>query len=210
MKHEQCTEDRFLKDIATHQLDVVLDNGLLYRHLRFRRPGSYCMGFDIITWPGYLAYCGDMGAYTFTRVEDMFTFFRDDRWRQGQPGLHINPGYWSQKCVAADRDDGITEYDADLFRERILEWLNDIEADDELRQAVHDEILPHADDGEALACAAVYDFGFDGRNPFQDFFEVNLRVYTLRFLWCCYALAWGIGKYDEHKAKAVSNPTCPA
>lgn len=199
MKQRALTQEQFLKDIAEHKIKVLLDNGL-YRHLRFRRPGTFCMGFDLITWPGYLCHCGDMGSYTFTRVEDMFTFFRDDRWHQGEHGLSINPQYWSEKVVAADRD-GIMEYDADLFRERIIEWLNENDSDDDLREAVRNEIMPYADEGETRVRDAVNSFEHNGRDPFRDFDEVNLRVYTFRFLWCCYALVWGIGKYDEQKAK---------
>ena len=28
--------------------------------------------FDIVTWPGYLCYSGDMGCFVFTRLPDMF------------------------------------------------------------------------------------------------------------------------------------------
>jgi hypothetical protein len=34
---------------------------------------------------------------------------------------------------------------------------------------------------------------------FEDFREVDCEEYTHRFLWCCYALAWGIEKYDAAK-----------
>jgi hypothetical protein len=34
------------------------------------------MGFDVVTWPGHLSISGDMGCFVFTRVDDMFTFFR--------------------------------------------------------------------------------------------------------------------------------------
>lgn len=50
----------------------------IYRHIRFRQPGTMCMHFDLITWPGYLCYTGDMGTYVFTRLADMFEFFRTD------------------------------------------------------------------------------------------------------------------------------------
>ncbi|MEN5374297.1 hypothetical protein [Stenotrophomonas hibiscicola] len=42
---------RFEKDTAEHQMEVLLDNGV-YRHLRFKRPGSYAFSFDVVTWPG--------------------------------------------------------------------------------------------------------------------------------------------------------------
>ena len=74
-----CTEQSFLKDVAEHQMTVLRDDGV-NRHVQFRRPGTICMGFELITWPGYLCYTGDMGTYVFRRLEDMFEFFRTDRY----------------------------------------------------------------------------------------------------------------------------------
>ena len=80
----------FGRDIAQHELQILRDDGL-YRHLRCSRPETYCFGFDIVTWPGYLAYVGDMGSYVFSRVEDMFTFFGGDTTRS------IDYRYWAEK-----------------------------------------------------------------------------------------------------------------
>lgn len=70
-------ESRFLADVKDHKISIVRDDGV-YRHVRFAKPETVCMHFDLITWPGYLAYVGDMGAFTFTRLRDMFEFFRGD------------------------------------------------------------------------------------------------------------------------------------
>src|ERR1035438_10338294 len=67
--------ESFLADVAEHAMAVMQDNGV-YRHLRFRKPGSSNMWFDLITWPGSLVISGDMGTWAFSRVEDMFAFFR--------------------------------------------------------------------------------------------------------------------------------------
>lgn len=91
-------ESRFPGDIATHQMTVKRNDGI-YRHLRFGQPGTGTMAFSLTTWPGYLAYTGDMGDYMFCRLDDMFQFFRTDR----QP----NYGYWAEKVVAMDKQDGI-------------------------------------------------------------------------------------------------------
>ena len=56
-----CSRERFAKDTATHAMTILRDDGL-YRHLRFKRPNTSSYYFDIITWPGYLAITGDMGA----------------------------------------------------------------------------------------------------------------------------------------------------
>lgn len=183
----------FLKDVASHVMHVERNEGL-YRHLRFRRPGTYCMGFDIHTWPGYLCYCGDMGTYVFSRLPDMFEFFRGEK---------INPHYWDEKVEAADRNGGITEYREELFRKRVCEWMDESEdMNDEIRAAVHDEILNREFEGEHEARRSVYLFEHDGFR-FRDFWEINLHEYTNRFIWCCYALVWGIQQYDLSKAPTV-------
>jgi hypothetical protein len=86
---ERPSEQSFLKDIANHQLEILLDNGV-YRHLRFKaNANSWNMWFDVVTWPGFLAYSGDMGCFVFTRIADMFEFFRSNK----ADGLPINQGY---------------------------------------------------------------------------------------------------------------------
>lgn len=57
--------EKFAKDVEAHEVQVLMDSGV-YRHLRVRRSGTYCMGFDIVTYPGYLCYSGDMGTYVFS------------------------------------------------------------------------------------------------------------------------------------------------
>ncbi len=195
------TEESFLRDVAEHQMQILRDDGV-YRHIRFKQPGTSDMHFDLITWPWRLCYTGDMGTFVFQRLEDMFVFFRTDRHRD-KPGLHTNPGYWSEKVEAADRHDGIKEYRAEKFRRRITEWLDDAGASPELREAVEDEVLSCADEGEYEARRAVRDFDHeDGADIFTDFWEIDLTEYTHRFMWCCYALAWGIQKYDDAKKEA--------
>lgn len=200
---KEVTESTFLREVSQHSMTVIRDDGV-NRHLRFRRPETNCMGFDLITWAGHLCYTGDMGTYVFSRIEDMFEFFRS---RDG--ALRINRSYWAEKCDAQDRADGITEYSAERFRQVILEWAKDVEVADfdggeaEFMEAIKDEVLSVADHGEAAARRAVDDFEHQGFR-FTDFFETNLREYTHRFVWCCYALVWGIRQYDALAAKAAA------
>ena len=189
-------EARFLKDVATHQMTVIRDEGL-HRHVRFRRPGTICMGFDLVTWPGYLCVCGDMGDYLFSRLPDMFEFFRG----KADGSLSINLSYWAEKCKAADaHGNGIKQYSPERFKAALHRYLED--ADDELRDAALGDLLCCANDGEHAAHQAVRDFEHNGRTPFADFWEADLREYTYHFVWCCYALAWGIRQYDDAKVPA--------
>lgn len=198
----------FLRDVATHELTIIRNDGL-YRHLRFSRPGSSCMYFDLITWPGHLCYTGDMGTYVFSRVSDMLEFFRRDCADQ----LPINPGYWSEKVQAADggRHPGcVFEYDHDRYlavvNEHLSDWLEglDDEAAAELREAVQDDVLQLADSHDEHGnYNRAYEFSatVNGcKYQFTDLFERNFRRFTPRFLWCCRALVWGIEKYDAMPA----------
>lgn len=215
-----CTEASFLKDVAAHEMIVLHDDGV-YRHIRFKKPTSGCMHFDLVTWPGYLCYSGDMGCYVFCRLNDMFEFFRTDRHgmqkHHPERTLFTNRGYWSEKLEAVDgsrRNGAAVEYSPDLFRqivkEQLVEWLREgglnKEQRRELRAEVEQDVLSAADDGDVRAYDAATNFSatVGGHTyEFSDFWERDLTTYTYRFTWCCYALAWGVLKYDEAKGGAL-------
>lgn len=209
---DQCTEQQFLKDVAEHQMTIVRDDGV-HRHIRFAKPATSCMHFDLITWPGYLCYTGDMGTYVFRRLHDMFEFFRTDREHQHLKDgltLAINQPYWGEKLEAVDKCDGYKEYSEKKFKLIINDLVDQhIEEENfpvagvkaiELREAVHEEVLCNCETEQA-AHEAARDFSHDGFE-FRDFWESDLKEYSFRFTWCCYALAWGIQKYDEAKPQS--------
>lgn len=212
------TESSFLADVAEHKMTVIRDDGV-YRHVQFKKPGTRCYCFDLITWPGFLCYSGDMGTFVFQRLEDMFEFFRTDRdaeWvkRKGLK-LYINPGYWSEKVQAADRC-GVEKFDPGRFRRVIVEymvgWMRsakergtlDKAQRRELWEAACFDVLNRIDDGEQAAFSAANEFSWNTRHSgnhrgwsFTDLFDHRFTSYTYRFLWCCYAIAWGIEQYDQ-------------
>lgn len=217
------TEARFLKDVESHVMEIIKEDGL-HRHIRFRKPGTMCMHFDLITWPGYLCYTGDMGTYVFRRLDDMFQFFRADREHAHSRGkqLGINLGYWAEKLEAVDGNShrtSITEFDSDKFKRVINEyrtnWMRSAKDDGSLNAAqrrelweeVEDRVLSCLEDGAERAQIAAFDFSWTpdlhsrrGRRwQFDDLFEHTFTKPTGRFMWCCYALAWSIQQYDDHK-----------
>jgi hypothetical protein len=208
------TEEQFLKDVAEHKMTVLLDNGI-YRHLRFASTGKYPWNqwFDIVTWPGYLAYSGDMGCFVFSRLTDMFEFFRT-RPRDDKAKLHINLEYWSEKLEGVDRcggrPAGARQFSPESFRARVEEAVKSLIEDEsltksqakELREEVESEVLWAAGDGEYEAHRVLRDFTceIDGKKlEFYDTWEWDLQEYTVRFIWCCYAIAWAIQQYDATK-----------
>jgi hypothetical protein len=183
---------RFARDTRDHQIKVLHDDGL-YRHLRFMAPKTSEYWFEIVTWPGSLAIRGDVGEdYVFTRVEDMFTFFR---------GREINPHYWAEKLGGGRRS--VKEYSEKLLRQRVVEqFVSDARwggvpagTGKSLRTWVLNEDL--GDEHEARN--TVESFAHRGYE-FSDVWEWDFHDYEPQFLWCCYALVWGIGQYDVAKA----------
>jgi hypothetical protein len=213
-------EQNFLKNVATHEMTIIRDDGL-NRHVRFKKPNSSDMFFDLITWPGSLCFTGHMGTYVFRRLEDMFEFFRMsernlDKNREG--GLSINRSYWGEKLDAIDTRGGYKKYDPAKFtfvvRAKCAEWLMKCPKPErrELLEAVHSDVLIYADDGEDRARRAVVDF--EHKTPtrkfqFEDFHEHDLTDYTHRYTWCCYALAWGVAQYDKAKQDVKPSDAIP-
>jgi hypothetical protein len=210
MSKREPTEESFLKDVANHSMTVLLDQGV-YRHLSFSNNGSFNQKFDIVTWPGFLAYSGDMGCFVFSRLNDMFGFFRNDK---DKKELQINPSYWGEKLQSVDRDGyhpGYKEYSPEKFKERVdeqvEEWIEENELNetqkDALRESIKEDVLYYADDGEYEALEVLRDFclEMDGDFCFEfsDTWEWDLKDYTYRYIWCLYALVWSIEKYDALK-----------
>ena len=197
MRTEQDVDERFPGDIAEHVMEVIRDDGI-YRHLRFKKPTTTNMHFDILTWPGCLCYTGDMGTFVFQRLRDMFEFFR-----RGDSKYPIDYRYWAEKAIAVDKGDGIKRYSQELFEEavneRVAAAVEDMEPEraQELRDEVYDSVLSYGD-CEYTALTAVCDFEHNGFQ-FYDW-ENDCKDYSYRFVWCCRAIEWAIQRYDAHCA----------
>ena len=64
-------------------------------------------------------------------------------------------------------------------------------------------VLSHADDGEIYAYQAAHDFEHNGFY-FQDFFDGGgTERYTSHYIWCLYAIGWGIQQYDHLQTKTA-------
>lgn len=224
MNNRQPTEEFFLRDVEKHKMTVLHDDGV-YRHLRFSS-GSFNQQFDIVTYPWHLVISGDMSCYVFNRLEDMFDFFRTRP--KGENGLHINTGYWGEKLEAVARHTGYHKYNPEFAREnvkkRVDEWIEETELSkedaDDLREHLDEEI--DYDSGMHEAYRTISGFShkvgeeswlsLDRRSRlsddppdfktfyFPDIYEWQWEDYTYHYVWCCYAITWGIKKYDESKA----------
>src|ERR1700722_481099 len=201
----QPTEESFLKDISSHSMKVVMNSGI-HRHLLFKSAtNSYNMWFEIITWPGVLTIHGDMGTWTFSRVDDMFTFFRCSHGK-----LHINPSYWAEKLRGGVHGgiDNSKVWEEESFRENLVRQLTEyysLEGEDlaAVKQALDEDVL--SQDGKYDLMIAVRDFscplpsgdhgeshGRHGKFQFDTCELPSGMEYAYHFIWCLYAIVWAI------------------
>jgi hypothetical protein len=193
------TEKTFLNDVKNHHIEIIKDEKN-YRHI-IMTSGSFNMRYEIITWPEYLCLCGDMGCFVFSRIDDMFNFFRSN-----SNELTINPSYWHEKLQSEDTINGAKEYDSEKFEKTIKEYFNDYIYDypdidkEKLWEEIEKDVLYYASDGEYQAHRAAIDFKYLDFE-FHDFWEQDLKSYTGRYIWCLYAIVYAIQQYDKSLKK---------
>ncbi|KQN63661.1 hypothetical protein [Erwinia sp. Leaf53] len=212
-----CEIIRFVRDVTSHKLSVIRDDGL-YRHLRFSRQNTRAYSFDIVTWPGYLTVTGDMGTWTFSRITDMFEFFTDKHFGV-RDSFQINPGYWSEKFEAGTGggryDTPCYEFDGRAFDKGLQEWLAsylegcDDEEDAETAKEVVRELTGNGFRRESDAYHALNDAYFPHNVSSYDISEGmgSNMTHSHHYLWICYAIVWGIERYNNQKLVARAMDT---
>ena len=190
---ETMAAEQFAAYVTDHQMTVLHDDGL-YRHLRFGCRGAVGW-FEIVTWPGTLTIHGDLGGtHTFSRLTDMFEFFRD------RP---INPGYWAEKTP--DYGISLREYSEDVFREQVVDALADLDGSDEETTQAAKRILTALDDGDAHDEDGAHELLRDGKDAglWSDSWERDLTYWSLPYLRACHGIVWAIRQYDAAKSPAM-------
>lgn len=215
---------QFHKQTSEHQLEVISEaihiSGGIYRHLRVKKPGTRIYGFDIMTWPGYLAITGDLGSAMFTRSPDMLAFFRPGRGdAPADGGLYINPSYWAEKCSA--NDGPIKEFNEELLRavlrERFDEYIEEQDQDVpnwETAKASLWNLL----ENDIIGCSAsTYEAVENMRTfrprstytvSFSDFefsdpgeYATSMEDYTARFIYRLLAIALAVKLFDAQGSR---------
>ena len=176
--------EEFLDNVKNHKMKILLDNGV-YRHLHFRAPETCNRYFEIVTYPGYLVICGDMGTYVFRRLSDMFEFFRHDT---------VDLDYWAEKIDAHSR---VREFSQEKAEKRIKEIIEEyFDAEDPDKSIVLEQIQDLYYDDESLLREGLSNID---TNCFQDVWEVSFQEYTFHFVWCCQAIVWAIKQWDARE-----------
>lgn len=195
-----CTKEAFLKSVENHKLTSISadDKETFIRHLRFRGESFNCW-FDLITWSNCLCINGDHGCHVFSRVTDMFTFFRSKN-----NDLAINPDYWAEKVRSESSfGNGVKEFSVETFRNNVKrEFRSYCESESNKKNIkpawnqVRDQLFGY--DTECECMDAVFSFKSDYQYlDFNDFWEYDNKEYTYHFIWCLYAIVWGIMQYDK-------------
>lgn len=215
------TKEIFLSNVKNHSMKVILNDGV-HRHISFSNNGSQVFRFDLITWPGNLCITGDCGTYVFSRIEDMFVFFRlyysAYKKTRGED-IAINPGYWSEKLTSICPQGGCYEFSPRLFKEEVKEYFEEWEFNDdpnenltseEVKQKVWEDVdskvLSIAHDGDVRAYDAANNYESEYRHQFIDFWEMRLHEPTHHYIWNLCAIVWGISKFDEeHEASLAGS-----
>lgn len=196
---KQPTAQSFLKDVLQHQMHIKLDQGI-FRHIEFKRQETNVNSFQITTTPYHLIITGDMGSYTFTRLNDMFEFF--------ESGVdNINPSYWSEKVESVDRRCGLTTFSKELFDEAVKnyieEYLDGLDIDqselDDLNECIDSMSIENDYQAREALTGFKFELGDGETIEFTDVWEMNFSELSYHFVWCCYAIAWAIEKYNEAK-----------
>lgn len=201
--------ERFARETASHQMTVLLDQGL-YRHIRFTSPerGSF-YAFDLITWPHNLVVRGDGMSFGFSiyPTEDWFDVVRRTAW----PG-EINAGYWGEK-VSAGRGD-VEGFSEDSFerqvKEYVVEAIRDGSAPRGIGREVTREIFEWGDiTHEAGARLELESFSYEGWR-FKDTQEWDFTDYTWQYLWACHAMGRGVHQYVKTQRYGLKTLAAPA
>ncbi|NKS58942.1 hypothetical protein GS504_15930 [Rhodococcus hoagii] len=194
------TRRQFEAETREHAMTALRDDGL-YRHLRFAKPGTSIWHFDLVTWPGHLVICGDIGSWHFARLPDMFEFFGT---RQA-----LSPDYWGEKLQGSAPH---TRYSPERFRQHVVQafWdsRHEREQNTPLWREIRDSVLIH-DDNEHDAREAVRDFEYLPENPAEDFqfddaWEWALDDFDHHYLLALHAIVWGIRQYRTAEAAKES------
>ena len=198
----ESTINGFEKDIANHELEVIVDSGV-NRILEFRnKNGSSNQFFIVMQARGRICFTGDVGEFVFTNHnDDMLAWFHDN----------MSLSYIAEKC----RTGGTRKFDEDSAKESIKMMVDDFcndhlydydesgcdDGDDDnfevalarWQQDLYDEVIDELDfEGDEAFHRSAYDLSVKVNDSIK--FEIDVcdgidcMEYTQRFKWCVAAM----------------------
>ena len=204
--NNSLTKERFLEDTKKHVMTIERDDSI-FRSLIFKNENCSSYHFRITTWPDHLCISGDCGTYVFSRLYDMFEFFSND---DKSDELEINPGYWGEKLESICKQGGYKEFSEEIFIQRLRDEFEQWTFSSDLDKAeqwaeVRNNVIYYHENEKHTAMKAALDFCSSKGNEFLDFYEYNITDYTYHYIWCLYAIVWGINQYNNYlDGKSIS------
>lgn len=139
-----------------------------------------------------------MGTLVFSRLHDMFNFFRSD-------DLKITPDYWAKQIESTSYEvkiNSYSEFDIDETKKMARKYLDDYLKNIALSHDERSNLL--AEFNRKILCAedewkivdAIRNFELDNFD-FEYFCWEDCRTHRYDYIWLCYAIVWGIKKFDE-------------
>lgn len=199
-KHLREAKERFAADRRDATMTVLKDDGV-YRHLTFNFPKATWSWCEVVTWPKVLVLRGNLGCWSFSRVEDMFDFFREP----AEEIVRINPQHSAEKLVPGGSNSA-QEYDSGRAAAYVLQTVADAERPG-LSHDVEEVFFGDADlstENGLREAVARFDERFPHYAIDEEFrFPVDtwdLHRYNPWFLLACVLLPWAIEQYDSRLA----------
>lgn len=201
MRHYEEAKKAFLERFEKFEMTIEKDDGV-FRHLRFRDPEEMHGWFNITTAPDMLIVRGDYGTYVFSRVYDMFNFFR------GTGGT--DPGYCASKAIAQPLDGvrACSGFSQHKLKEQVTEAFEtylDYEHGDkpeEVKDDYREELYDFLDEIDSWSSF----YSADGTELYNSEFlfssyHYSPEVLSYSYLWSYFAVVKGIERYFEYVEK---------
>lgn len=188
---------------------VTQDNGV-NRRIVHSKLGSFYR-YEVVTWPGKLHIGGEIpgpdSEYTFTRLADMFEFFRP---RGEITPSKVNLHYWSEKLSNRGRPDA-KEYTKAALDRQVREHVSDLREgfyDRETAEAMVAKVWELYRNHHSMGAlyeregAAEFLRDLEYAEVASDTWEWDLTDYKPSFVYSCVAIVFAIQEWDRRVSEA--------
>lgn len=203
-QNEAQLRTKFDQLCAGHELIVTTDIDD-YRRLRMQTDGTTGLGWDVLTWSGFVSIVGDFfSGFTLFPVDLLTNFTPTSETDSNQ--LWIDPAGWSQKLTIGSAKYA-HPYDPESLFGQIEDYLTDHWAGQSNSagriNAVLAEAREHCAD-ESRARLWLMDHSILSRPPVShwDLDQRDTTTFTDDYIYACLAIAATAKAYTEHKKEA--------
>lgn len=159
-----------MSQYENHEIACVSSPCGTLKRWRCRKPGTITYGFDVIQSDSTLIICGDIGDLVIGRGRGSINWLL---------GSFRDLSYVSEKCDAGKVDD----YDEDIARKNIEEWLKEREDPDWLKEN-------DATDIDSLSFESEQEYYNTMIDELENDEPLEAREYTCQFIYCVAAGVW--------------------